>query len=294
MITFERNPQSKPCSQVRPSSAINRKTNDKEQNEILNRKIDVGILRHVLEKLGIFIPVEQFETMLNAFKVVKNKFISYPDFIRVFVKTDYPQPFMRTTHLEKNEDYEDITQTPYRTTIRQNANNFKSLSKLWISFINLLKARPISTDKVTPGRSRIASGQWSRNRRGHSAYTIKSSNSKRSTGNQFATPSERQLINNNSSTQLIASHNNILSSNSPIVINPTLKNVVVESVSIQDVLQEEKQYQKTRPSSSYVNKSNLAASRSQLKRFSQRMQTANMNNRRASNHNDDSNLTKLS
>ena len=127
-----KNPKAKPCSQIRPKSAINRFKRDSgdDNPDIMKSKIDSGIMRQVLEKIGIFIPVEEFENMLSAFRLDKHKQIAYPDFIRVFVKTDYPQPFTRPPHIEAKEEYaSEVDFASTRKSINFNATNFNSLSK---------------------------------------------------------------------------------------------------------------------------------------------------------------------
>lgn len=54
--------------------------------------------------MGIFIPFEEYDIMLSAFKLYKKKYITYPEFLKVFAQTHYPQPFIRTTHLDKQEN----------------------------------------------------------------------------------------------------------------------------------------------------------------------------------------------
>ena len=125
-----KDPKCKPWAQVRPSSAINRFRAASEAQDMMNRKIEPSILKQVLQKLGIFIPVEEFEIILNAFKMVKNKYISYPDFIRVFVKTDYPQPFTRKNHAEVIEDYDDAPSASTKKLIFSNTSNSRSISML--------------------------------------------------------------------------------------------------------------------------------------------------------------------
>ena len=63
------------------------------------------MLRGVLENVGIFVPFEEYEVMLSAFKISKKKYITYPEFLKVFAQTHYPQPFIRTTHLEQTEGF---------------------------------------------------------------------------------------------------------------------------------------------------------------------------------------------
>ena len=100
----EKDPNWKPLDQIRPSSAIKTYKILKD-SELFTNKIDTSLLRGVLENVGIFVPFEEFETMLSAFKLSKRKYITYPEFLKVFAQTHYPQPFVRTTHLEKADSF---------------------------------------------------------------------------------------------------------------------------------------------------------------------------------------------
>lgn len=97
------NPYSKPWEQVRPSSAINTFRFDKAKRAILNRKIEAQSMKLVLESVGIVVPYDQFERLLNAFHLKRKHQLSYQEFIKVFAETHYPQPFVRSTHLEPTE-----------------------------------------------------------------------------------------------------------------------------------------------------------------------------------------------
>lgn len=66
-------------------------------------KIDTITMREVLQSVGIFVPYEEYQIMLNAFKLTPKSYLSYQEFLSVFARTHYPQPFVRKTHLEAPE-----------------------------------------------------------------------------------------------------------------------------------------------------------------------------------------------
>lgn len=98
-----KNPNSKMLEQSRPSSAINAFDKARQNSESSVCKIDSHLMRDVFQTISIFIPFEEYQVMLNTFKLTKKRYISYEEFLKVFTKTHYPQPFVRSTHIEPKE-----------------------------------------------------------------------------------------------------------------------------------------------------------------------------------------------
>lgn len=167
-------------------------------------------MRSVLESLGIFIPFEQYDTMLNAFKLSQKKYITYSEFLKVFMKTHYPQPFVRSTHLEPNEEQLDMPEyttspTKLRKSSISGAQSVNSLCKL-------LKDNPLARPGTQINKmSSIYSTVGSKNRRGASAYTTNSFHSRNYKTTQLR-KSGVGALSNSSSSKL-----NLKNSNSPNV-----------------------------------------------------------------------------
>lgn len=109
-----KNPKTKLVERSRPSSAVYSPTGKKEGELMKGNKIDSTLMREVFQSIGIFIPYDQYQVLLNTFQLTKKRYISYEEFIRVFAKTFYPHPFVRKTHCQPKE--EDMRVPDYLTS----------------------------------------------------------------------------------------------------------------------------------------------------------------------------------
>ena len=111
-----KNPWIKLIERSRPSSAVHSPPGQKDW-DLKKKKIDSTLMREVFQSIGIFIPYDQYQIMLSTFQLIKKRYISYEEFMRVFAKTHYPHPFVRKTHCEPKEEeviVPDYTTTPSR------------------------------------------------------------------------------------------------------------------------------------------------------------------------------------